>query len=96
MTDTQPTDLETHSQPHIKEVYQFYRDNAPFKSGMSVKVHDENGKLWAIGKLVSLYWSDACWDWLCRVEIMEDIGLCIGEFSAGQLTRHTGFMGRTV
>jgi len=85
--------MEQLSETHMRECYDFYRENAPFHVGMTLRVYDENHKLYAIGKCVHVYWSKHE-EWIVGVEIMEDFGLCISDFSAHQCLRHTGFLGK--
>lgn len=87
---TTPTE---HSNNHIRECYQFYRLNVPFHPGGLVKIYTnhDHKTLYAIGKITGVYWSRHE-EWIVCAEIMEDIGLCIGEFSAAQCVRHVGFV----
>ena len=90
------TDLRRMSQQHIAECYDFYRHNAPFHPGHLVKIYDHDHRLWAIGKVIGVYWSERWYDWIVRCEFMEQIGLSVDDFSAHQLTVHHGFCGRAV
>lgn len=86
-----PHELETHSKNHIRECMEFYREHAPLHPGELVKVNDECGKLYAIGRCAAVYWNQKIFDWIVCVEIMEEFGLCIGEFNASQCQKYVGF-----
>lgn len=91
------TTIDQHSENHIRECYEFYRSYVPFHNAQLVKIYTnyEHKDLYAIGKVVGIYWSKHE-EWIVCAEIMESIGLCVGEFTAAQCVRHLGFMPEVV
>ena len=89
-------DLHALSEQHIREVYRDYRNAQPFEVGQHLKLHDEEGQLFAIAECLRIWWSDREWDWLLECLIVEGNHRWTEYVSAGQCVRHVGFMARLV
>lgn len=90
------TTLEELSDQYIKDVFTDYRNAMPFEESQFVKMYDDDGKLFAIGEVLRLWWDDKFWDWTMECLIVEDSHRWTEYISAGNCVRHVGFMARIV
>ena len=89
-------ELNAYSDKYISNVYTDYRRNQPTEKGALVDLHDDDGRLDAIGLVRHVEWSDREWDWLIDVEINDGDGVHIETVSGMFVTRHVGFCARAL
>ena len=101
MIDFDPTDpsaytaeLNKFSDSYINETYEWMKQNPPINIGQLAKCYDPDGKLYAIGRVMGIEWTNCMY--VIDVEIYEHPDIVIRRFCGANVVVHRGFCGRSV
>ena len=87
-------ELQRFSDRYVNDVYEGYRQVPPCEKGQLVDVHDEDGRLYSISRVMGVRWDRTADDWQVEIEVSYENGVCLETVSGCAVTRHNGFLGR--